>query len=194
MLIYLFRILFITVICTVHALLVHGQTDEVLSLNNEGLGLFGNDSFADALEKFEKSLSLQLKDSLADEEILARTYRNMGMCQLRLSLLHSAEQNLNEGINRYRKLTMQDSLFDNIQNRIGISHKERANVLQQKGEYKNATDDVNTAFDIFDKTGSRHSVTALNLLANIQIDESKFILAEETCHRAGRYLSYISTY
>ena len=181
MLMYPLRIL-IVFLLTIYASLVYSQPNEVSDLSGEGLELYLNGNYADALKKFKQSLSLQEKDSQADKEMIARTYRNMGMCQLELNLLNKAQQNLDEAIDRYSTIIKNDTILNT---RYAFCHRHRARIFLRKGDFTKAIDDSNTAIELFKKINELNNEAAVwNLLANIYIDTQEYERAKECCEIA----------
>ncbi len=154
------------------------------SLHRTATSLYVNGYYTDAYLIFNKNLTIQEQQEHPDNEFLARTYRNIGMCLLELNQLKKAEKHLDQAVSRYQQIIEQNkgNSNDKNRNRLGVCYQHRARTMRRKGDFKRAADDAIQALSQFKLVNKVNNVARVNnILANIYIDTREYERAKILC-------------
>jgi len=175
--------LFLILFCCIWAFNAH-SISLVDSLHKEALSLFGDGQHEAALKIFEKNLTLQKNDTTKETEFWTRTYRNTGLCLLKLHRYQKAEEYLNKAIDEYLLIIKEEASPKNY-NRLGVCFENRSLAIMHSGEFEKAIYDAQEAILLFRKADKKvNEIRALGILANIYDVTKNFNLAKEKCFNA----------
>jgi len=137
---YLLRF-YLVLIVILYSALLHGQTSVQDSLFNEGLVLFRQHKYESSINTFKANLLIleaQKNANKDKQELIARSYRNIGLCYSQLSQYEKAGVNLDIAIDKYQNVLSDPNATRSDTARLGSALRYRTIIMKDLGEYEKA--------------------------------------------------------